>query len=102
MCEICVNVKLYEHFYSPKIYLECNNYMKQLVDSGDFEQIADTWLIPLDKIKDENGCWVGDIICHEIRCKKCGQYFSCGVNTYRGGGSFERQGKEIKKENDTK
>ncbi|MCL1874807.1 MAG: hypothetical protein FWF87_00945 [Synergistaceae bacterium] len=60
--------------------------MQQLVASGDFELAPGSR--PIDRIRDENGCWIDDIICHRIRCKKCGQQFSCVVNTYRGGGSF--------------
>jgi hypothetical protein len=88
MCEICANIKLYEHFHSPSEYMECNNYMQKLLVSGGFELTSDS--TPLDKIKDEEGYWIDDIIGHVIRCKKCGQHFTCGINTYRGGGSFRK------------
>lgn len=36
MCEICVKVKITDHFYTPKAHLECLKYIQALVDSGDF------------------------------------------------------------------
>ena len=27
---------------------------------------------------------------HMVRCKHCGQVFTCVVNTYRGSGSFKK------------
>ena len=42
--------------------------------------------------KNNSGQWVDDIIYHTIKCPKCGQIFTCSINTYRGGGSFTRGG----------
>ena len=90
MCEICEKVKTVDFFPTPKAYLDCLKYIQSLVDSGSFQfesKDCDT-----DKVKDENGCWIDDVICHVIKCKNCGQCFICGVVTYRGRGSF-RKGK---------
>jgi len=88
MCEDCKSIRLYDYFNSPQDYLECIKYLQELVTSDSFELLSDS--VALDKIKDEQGCWVDDIICHVIRCKKCGQRYTCGVNTFRGGGSFKK------------
>jgi hypothetical protein len=90
MCEICEKVKTVDFFPTAKAYLDCLKYIQSLVDSGSFQfesKDCDT-----DKVKDENGCWIDDVICHVIKCKNCGQCFTCGVVTYRGSGSF-RKGK---------
>ena len=88
MCENCENIRLVKLFKSPREYRRCVEYIKSLVDGGGFELVEGS--CPLDKAEDENGCWADDIICHVIRCGKCGQVFSCRVNTYRGGGSFAK------------
>ena len=90
MCDRCEKVKMIDSFSSPKAYLDCLKYIQSLVDSGYFEfesKNCDT-----DKVKDENGYWVDDVISHVIKCKNCGQHFNCTAVTYRGSGSF-RKGK---------
>ncbi len=64
MCEICEKVKTVDFFPTPKAYLDCLKYIQSLVDSGSFQfgsKDCDT-----DKVKDENGCWIDDVICHVI------------------------------------
>lgn len=88
MCEICEKVKTIDFFPTPKTYLGCLKYIQSLVDSGRFQFVlkdCDT-----DKVKDENGYWIDDIISHVIKCKNCGQCFTCTVVTYRGSGSFRK------------
>ena len=46
---------------------------------------------PLEKVKTEDG-WADEIMAHMIRCKHCGQIFTCVVNTWRGSEHF-RKGK---------
>ena len=86
MCEICENITTYEYIHSPNHYMACLYSVEQLLKSGKFEFVAGT---PVDKVKDEQGKWIDDIICTEIRCIACGDYFLLGVNTYRGGGDFK-------------
>ena len=88
MCNSCAKLQLCDFFHSPKEYIDCLNYIKQLVDLGDFELVFG--IFPLDKIKDEQGCWVDDIISHTIRCVNCGKHFSCTIDTYHGRGSFRK------------
>lgn len=87
-CECCGNIKLIKLFASPYEYLQCVEYIKTLISDGGFELIDGN--CPLDGVMNENNCWADDIIYHVIKCKKCGQEFSCCCNTYRGGGSFKR------------
>lgn len=86
MCEVCQKVILRKEFRSPQDYLNCLNYLQELIESGDF--VLESGTCDLDKVKGPDGCWVDDIIGHVIRCKSCGQAFTCSVCTYRGGGSF--------------
>lgn len=86
MCEYYQNIQLWKKFDSPEIYLECIEYISQLVESGDFKFIEEISTCPLNQVKTEKG-WV-----HMIKCRHCGQFFTCVVNTYRGSGSF-RKGK---------
>lgn len=87
VCEICEKVKTVDHFYpAPKAYFDCLRYIQALVDSGDFEfefKDCDT-----DKVKDENEHWINDVMRHVIKCKNCGQYFTCFADTYHGDGYF--------------
>lgn len=88
MCPICDNIKLQSDFYTPNDYLKCLVYIQQLVDTGDFEFVEKS--CDTDKVKNGNGCWISDVICHIIKCKNCGQHYSCVAITYRGGGSFRK------------
>lgn len=90
MCERCENVKTIDFFPTPKAYLACLDYIQSLVDSGDF--VFESKDCDTDKVMDENGYWIDDVISHVIKCKKCDQCFTCTVITYRGSGSF-RKGK---------
>lgn len=90
MCEICRNVKTVDFFPNSKVYLECLNYIQSLVDSGDF--LFESKDCDTDKAKNIDGCWIDDMICHVIKCRNCGQCFTCSVITDRGNGSF-RKGK---------
>ena len=68
MCEHCRNIQTWRKFDAPKDYLAC-----------------------MEKVKTEDG-WADEIMAHMIRCKHCGQIFTCVVNTWRGSEHF-RKGK---------
>lgn len=87
-CESCNDIRLVRLFRSPYEYLQCIGYIKELIAGGGFELAEGN--CSLDEVKDNNGCWADDIIYHVIRCKECGQVFSCCCNTYRGGGGFKK------------
>ena len=89
MCEICEKVKTIDFFPTPKVYLDCIKYIQSLVDGGSFQFESKEY--DTNKVINENGYWVDDIICHIIKCKNCGQCFSCDVVTYRGCGSFRKE-----------
>ena len=76
-------------FDAPKDYLACIAYIQQLVEQGEFELIAEESTCPLEKVKNEDG-WADEIMAHMIRCKHCGQIFTCVVNTWRGSGHFKK------------
>lgn len=88
MCEICEKVETRICFPTPRHYIECLKYIQSLVDSGSF--LFESKDCDTDKVKDINGYWIDDIICHVIKCKNCGQCFTCTVDTYRGNGSFRK------------
>ncbi len=56
---------------------------------GEFELIAEESTCSLEKVKNEDG-WADEIMAHMIRCKHCGQIFTCVVNTWRGSGHFKK------------
>ena len=89
MCEHCRNIQTWRKFDAPKNYLACIAYIQQLVTQGNFELMAEESTCPLEKVKAENG-WADEIIVHMIRCKHCGQLFTCVVNTWRGSGHFKK------------
>lgn len=88
MCEICEKVKMMDSFPTPQAYFDCLKYIQFLVDSGRFQfesKDCDT-----DRVKDENGHWIADVISHVIQCKNCGQRFTCTAIPYRGSGGFSK------------
>lgn len=87
-CDNCGEIRLVKLFRSPYEYLQCIKYIKALIADGRFEFVEGN--CPLDEVKDKDGCWADDIIYHVIKCRTCGQVYSCCCNTYRGGGSFEK------------
>ena len=89
MCEHCRNIQIWRKFDAPKDYLACIAYIQQLVKQGEFELIAEESTCPLEKVKTEDG-WTDEIMAHMIRCKHCGQIFTCVVNTWRGSGHFKK------------
>lgn len=88
MCECCSEIVLRDSFYSPQDYLNCLNYIKTLITDKKFVIVKQT--CDLGCVKNENDCWVGDIIVHEIKCKKCGKHYIVHCDTYHGHGDFSR------------
>lgn len=87
MCDNCKDVILTEYFYSPRDYMDCLAYIKTLLETEKFELIKAT--CPIDCVRRKNGGWYGDIIMHQIQCKKCQKVFTCFCDTYHGNGSFQ-------------
>lgn len=88
MCPICQKIPLRPSFRTPADYLACLEQLRELVGSGAFA--LEEASCPLDEVRDGQGRWADDIICHVVRCRGCGQCFSCVCNTYRGGGGFRK------------
>lgn len=88
MCKSCEKVKTINFFSTPNDYLVCLHDIQSLVDSGDF--LFESKDCDIDKVKDKDGFWIDDVISHVIRCKNCGQCFTCTAITYSGRGSFRR------------
>lgn len=89
MCEHCRNIQTWRKFDAPRDYLACIAYIQQLVSKGEFELIQAESTCPLEKVKTEDS-WADEIMAHMIRCKHCGQVFTCVVNTWRGSGHFKK------------
>ena len=89
MCEHCRNIQTWRKFDAPKDYLACIAYIQQLVGHGQFELMAEESTCSLKKVKTEDG-WANEIMAHTVRCKHCGQIFTCVVNTWRGSGHFKK------------
>lgn len=89
MCEHCRGIQIWKKFDAPKDYLACIAYIQQLVTKGCFELLAEESTCLLEQVKTEDG-WADEITVHMIRCKHCGQIFTCVVNTWRGNGHFKK------------
>ncbi len=89
MCDNCKDIVVRDHFYSARDYLDCLNYIHSLVKQEKYEIINQT--CSLDKVTSANGSWINDIITHEIKCKACGQVFTCFCDTYHGSGGFHQK-----------
>lgn len=89
MCAFCRSIQTWRKFDAPRDYLTCIAYIQKLVADGGFELLAEESTCPLEQVKTEDG-WADEIMVHAIRCKHCGQVFSCVVNTWRGSGGFRK------------
>ena len=90
MCDNCKDIILRDSFYGLDDYMNCLEYIQELIRSGECSLIKST--CELDKVKDSGGNWNSDIIEHTIQCEKCGKLFICFSDTYHGNGSFKEQG----------
>ena len=88
MCDYCSKIALKDSFQTPNEYEKTVAYIKELVDIQRFVLIEGS--CELGYHKNIDGHWIDDIIYHIIKCPKCGQTYTCVVNTYRGGGSFSK------------
>lgn len=87
VCETCRGIKLYDSFPSPSVYFECLEYIKGLLGSGKYEMAEQTCKI--EEVM-KNDTWPDDVVTHVIRCRTCGQRYSCTAITYKGQGSFQK------------
>lgn len=90
MCKNCKDIILRDSFYSSEDYLNCLDYIHDLIDTGCFNLIKKT--CDLDKVIDMKGTWNSDIIEHIVQCAKCRKQFICFSDTYHGRGSFIENG----------
>jgi len=86
MCENCKDIILRDSFYNPNDYLNCLEYIRELICADKFTLIRKT--CDLNSVKDSSGHWSSDIIKHTLQCNKCGKHFVCFCDTYHGSGSF--------------
>ncbi|MGN0591051.1 hypothetical protein [Ruminococcus sp.] len=89
MCEWCAQLPLTKQIFTPRAYEEIIACIKELVEQRQFILVKGS--CPLGQHRRPDGSWVGDVIFHTIQCPRCGELFTCSVDTYHGGGSF-RQG----------
>lgn len=88
MCDYCSKIKLKDSFQTPDEYEKTIDYIKELINNQHFIFVEGS--CELGCHKDTDGHWIDDVIYYIIKCPKCGQKYSCTVNTYRGGGSFRK------------
>ncbi|MGX8852866.1 hypothetical protein [Amedibacillus sp. YH-ame10] len=86
MCTHCDSINLKKRFYNPSAYENTLKEIQELINTGDFILIDATCAI--EDVRNKEGEWLSDIICHTIACKQCGQRFVCSIDTYHGQGSF--------------
>ena len=89
MCDYCRTIQIWRKFDAPRDYLACIAYIRQLVVEGGFELLMEESTCPLEKVKTEDG-WADEIMVRTLRCRHCGQIFTCVVNTWRGSGHFKK------------
>ena len=89
MCDKCNDVILRKNFFSDKDYLNCLEYISELIDTNAFKMSEQT--CPLNAVKSSSGRWVADIIEHRMTCKICGQSFLAWADTYHGRGGFTKE-----------
>ncbi len=88
ICNNCKDVILRDNFYSLQDYMNCLNYIKDLIDNNNFKIVEQT--CDLLKVKNEDNKWIADIIFHKIECKECGSLFEVWCDTYHGKGGFKK------------
>lgn len=86
VCENCQDLVLRKSFYSKQDWLNCLEYIKELIENGNYELVESD--CDLNNILNANGEWSKDDFHHVIQCKCCGKRYMCHANTYRGGGGF--------------
>ena len=89
MCEHCRNIQTWRKFDAPKGLSGLYCLHSAVGVGGEFELMQEESTCPLEKVKTEDG-WADEIMAHMIRCKHCGQIFTCVVNTWRGSGHFKK------------
>lgn len=89
MCNNCGNIILRKSFYSKRDFINCTQYIRELIDSGRYETDAPS--LDIDSLKDKDGVWINDIFRFTVRCKECGQEFVCCADTYHGNGGFVKK-----------
>lgn len=88
MCDYCSKVNLVKSILTPREYEKIVKYIKELIEKDGFIFVEGN--CEIGEHKKEDGYWIDDIVYHTIKCPKCGQVFTCCINSYRGGGSFEK------------
>ena len=88
MCDYCDGLNLTKSILTPREYEKIVKYIKELIEKDGFIFVNGN--CEIGEHKKEDGCWIDDIVYHTIKCPKCGQVFTCIINSYRGGGSFEK------------
>ncbi len=94
-CDNCCKLKFIsdKNNSNPKLYLECLNYVKDLVQSGYFQQRDD--ISPYCKTTDLSdtkraGGWNYDLMQHRIECNRCGRIYELFADTYHGSWRFAK------------
>ena len=73
----------------PSDLLACIGMIKCLIENGGFEKVSSNF--ELENPKTPDGYWKDDLMYYAIRCKECGQLYSCICDTYHGSGKFGKE-----------
>lgn len=87
MCQNCSHLKLIK-IKVPSDLTYCIEFMKKLENDDGFEKVASNF--ELEQPKTQDGFWQNDVMYYSIRCKECGQIYSCVCDTYHGNGEFSK------------
>lgn len=90
-CAVCPQLKPLE-FKTPSDFLSCVERIKHFIEQGEFETVSSNF--ELEHPQTPDGVWKDDVMYASIRCRACGQIWSCVCDTYHGGGRFTKETNE--------
>lgn len=84
MCDNCKSVKVVKTIKSPEEYLDILEYIKGLVENGNYKYDGGNSPVEAIKYWPQNGLW------YRIKCKDCSTYFTLWYDTFQGKGAFKK------------
>lgn len=84
-CLVCSQLEALK-IRTPDDLIACIDMIKDLIANGEFERISSNF--ELEHPKTPEGWWQDDLMYYSIRCRVCGQAYSCVCDTFHGSGRF--------------